>query len=261
MMLEQLKTYYKSNGILPTAFRCPHATKCSANSPRFTGAKATSLGTEYEKGNGPRLLFLSLDSGSADANPVKRTFEALRAEERTQDVNNLPKNKHWYLTHLMAWELLRPFHPHLTIAKMRPYFAHVNSAKCCQNNPQRGKASSVLFDNCRDYIPAELRILQPDVIVTQGGEAKDVILKGMRLVRHEVREVGGAHYETGVVQLDPEKQALWLQTYHPNNYGRFHPQRKQCWPLYRDAVRLFADSKSATPKSGEIKTSTNPIVP
>jgi hypothetical protein len=245
-MLKLLTVYYDSKGILPTNFHCRHATACSADSPRFTSSKATSLGTEYERGNGPRLLFLSLDSGSADSDPKRRTFEALRAEEHRQDVNNLPKNKHWYLTHLMAWELLRPFHPQLTVAKMRPYFAHVNSAKCCQNNPHRGKAASVLFDNCRSYIPGELRILMPDIIVTQGGEAKDVIVKAMRLVKHDVRDVDGAHCETGIVQLTSEKQTLWIQTYHPNNYGRFHPQRRKCWSLYANAVQQFVTQGANT---------------
>jgi uracil-DNA glycosylase len=245
MMLDQLAAYYDAKGILPTNFRCAYASACSAGSPEFTTSKATSLGTEYEKGNGPRLLFLSLDSGSADPNPTKRTFEALRAEEHWQDVDNLPKNKHWYLTHAMAWILLRPFHPHLTIAKMRPYFAHVNSAKCCQNNPQRGKAAAVLFENCRAYIPGELRILKPDVLVTQGGEAKDVVVKALGLVKHDQREVQGARYETGIVQLTPDRQTLWLQTYHPNNYGKFHPQRKACWGLYAEALHGFIAAQSS----------------
>ena len=39
--------------------------------------------------------------------------------------------------------------------------------------------------------------------------------------------------------LQPGKQTLWLQTYHPTNYGKFNPQRKKCWPLYVEAVKQF----------------------
>lgn len=238
-MLVSLRTHYDANGISATSFRCRHRDQCGADSPRFTTTKESFVGPEYERGNGPRLLFLSLDSGSADINPEQKTFDAVRRHELAEDVSRLPKNKHWYLTHELAWVLLRPFHPHLTIASTSPYFAHVNSAKCCQNNPQRGKAAAVLFNNCRGYIPGELRILNPDIIVTQGGEARDVIVKELHLLKRDPRDIEGARYETGIVQLTPNKQALWLQTYHPNNYGRFHPQRKHCWPHCAQAVQEF----------------------
>lgn len=244
-MLQHLAIYYDSKGILPTNFCCPHATECSAGAPRFVGAKASSVGTEYENGNGPRLLFLSLDPGSGDADPQKRTLEVMQAQERWQDVNRLPKNKHWYLTHLMTWELLRHFHRHLTIERTRRYFAHVNSAKCSQNNPRHRKAGALVFENCRKFIPDELRILAPDILVTQGGEARTVVVKELRLLKHDQRDVEGARYETGIIQLTPSKQALWLQTYHPNNYGRFHPQRKKCWPLYVEAVKAFMSTAAA----------------
>jgi Uracil-DNA glycosylase len=121
----------------------------------------------------------------------------------------------------------------------------VNSAKCCHNNPQRGKAATVLFNNCRSFIPGELRILQPDIIVTQGAEARDVIVKECKVVRHERKEVEGAIYETGLVQLTPEKQSVWLSTYHPNNYGKFHPQRKR-WGLYAKVVQDFIAARAQT---------------
>jgi len=238
-MLTTLSEYLDAKGILPQNFRCRHAASCSAGSPRFTGAKASFVGTDYEKGNGPRLLFLSLDSGSAVDDPRRKTIEAVRVWELREDVAALPKNKHWYLTHELAWVLLRQFHPRLMITTTSPYFAHVNSAKCCQNNPQRGKAQDALFANCREFIPGELAILQPDIIVTQGGEARDVIVKACRVVKHERKDVDGAVYETGVLDLVPGKRTLWLQTYHPNNWGKFHPQRKKCWPLYVEVVKEF----------------------
>ena len=159
-MLSSLAAYYGAKGIAPEDFRCHHVAECSAESPRFTTAKASFVGTEYEKGNGPRLLFLSLDSGSAEVDPRRKTIEAVRYRELRENVAALHKNKHWYRTHELAWVLLRHFHPRLTIDTTSPYFAHVNSAKCCQNKHQRGKANRTLFANCRGFIPGELAILR-----------------------------------------------------------------------------------------------------
>ncbi|PYQ74283.1 MAG: hypothetical protein DMG01_21090 [Acidobacteria bacterium] len=46
------------------------------------------------------------------------------------------------------------------------HFAHMNSAKCCQNNPRNAQAAAVLFENCRPFIAKELELLQPDIIVS-----------------------------------------------------------------------------------------------
>ena len=76
-MLRELNAFYESHGISPVGFRCPSRAMCSANSPRFTSAKASHVGPSYEDGELPRLLFLSLDSGSADPDPRQRTAEAV----------------------------------------------------------------------------------------------------------------------------------------------------------------------------------------
>lgn len=70
MMLSHLADYYATKGNLPEEFNCRHEAQCRAGSPKFTTAKASYVGPEYEKGNGPRLLFLSLDSGSAESDPA-----------------------------------------------------------------------------------------------------------------------------------------------------------------------------------------------
>ena len=235
-MLKRLNAFYSSRGISPVGFRCPSRTVCSANSPHFTEAKASFVGPCYEERTLPRLLFLSLDSGSGRPDPQQRTVEAVRMRELARDVGALPRNKHWYRTHEMAFELLRQFRPRLSVADTRLYFAHVNSAKCCQNKHGKKQADSTLFENCRRFVPDELRILQPDVVVTQGGRAKDAILKSFAVRRHVRRTVESgarfrrdAHYETGLIELESDGQtALWLQTYHPSNFGHFNPQRHHC---------------------------------
>lgn len=206
------------------------------------------MGPRYGEGTLPRLLFLSLDSGEGRRDPQQRTGEAVRRQALDCDVAALPKNRHWYRTHEMAWELLRQFEPHLTVADTRLHFAHVNSAKCCQNKRGRERADSTLFENCRRFIPGELRILKPDVVVTQGRPAKDAVLKSYGAQQHDKRTVESdrrrfkrdACYETGLIEIEPdEKLCLWLHTFHPRDFGRFNPQRAHCWPLYAEDVGRY----------------------
>ena len=250
-MLERLTAFYESNGISPIDFRCPSRQVCSASSPHFTEATASFVGPRYEEHLLPRLVFLSLDSGSGEPDPQNRTPEAVRVRNLACDVATLPKHKHWYRTHEMAFELLCQFEPRLTVADTRLYFAHVNSAKCCLNKLGRKQADSTLFDNCRRFLPGELRILKPDIVVTQGGWAKDVILKSLIVRRHIVRTVESArrfrldgHYETGLIEVEPDtKTSLWLHTHHPSSFGHFNPQRAHCWSLYAEEVGRFWRSR------------------
>ena len=92
-MLERLTAFYESHGISSVDFRCPWRAACSANSPHFTEAKASFVGPRYEAQTLPRLLFLSLDSGSGDPDPVQRTAEAVRMWNLACDVAALPKNQ------------------------------------------------------------------------------------------------------------------------------------------------------------------------
>src|SRR5205807_1787759 len=108
-MLEDLRRYYDEKKIGAFSFACPHEAECSGGAPNFTRAQESFVGPEYEKGSVPRLLFLSLDSGSADGDPAAKTLEAARGRELARDVTLLPKGKHWYQTHELAVLLLKQF--------------------------------------------------------------------------------------------------------------------------------------------------------
>ena len=145
-MLKKLRDYYAGNGILATDFTCPHASVCSASSPMFTGPKSAYVSAGYERGELPRLLFLSLDSGSAEREPDKRLPEAVRRQERDRLCSLvIATSLHWYRTHELAWYVLRKFKPNLLLDQAKHYFAHANSAKCCMNNKHNSKAASILF--------------------------------------------------------------------------------------------------------------------
>ncbi len=219
-MFQRLFHYYQDKGILSTSFTCPHKKECSAGSPKFTGPKSAFVSTGYENksSNLPRLLFLSLDSGDGDKDDRKRLPGALRQQEEIErDVLALPKHKHWYRTHELAWYIFKRFDPNMRVEDAKKYFAHANSAKCCMNKPGRKKADRILFKNCREYLEDELEILCPDIIVTQGSEAK-------RAVASFYEPLKCIDEYASIIRMNSRK-VFWLHTYHPSSYGGFYRQR------------------------------------
>ena len=250
-LLRKLTAFYELEGISPVNFCCPSCSDCSANSSGFTEASASYVGPHYGSENFPRLLFLSLDSGSGCQNPEERTAEAVRRGNIDWDIRQSPRNEHWYLTHEMALELLCQFKPELTIDDIGLYFAHANSAKCCQNKPNRRQADPILFEKCRRFIPGELKVLSPDIIVTQGVQAMNAIKKNFCLYKHKTQSQRvssykrKAHYETGLIELEPNgKKRLWLQTHHPRYFGGFYPQKAYSWSLYAEKIGRFWRSQN-----------------
>ena len=218
-MLDQLESYYRSQGILATAFTCRHREQCGLGCTEFTGPKSAFVSSEYESGRYPRLLFLSLDSGSGDQIDSNRLPKAVRQQEEIdRSFEGLAKHKHWFRTHELAWYFLRRFDPTLEIGQARRRFAHANAAKCCMNKPQRRKASAVLFRNCQGYLSGELAILRPRIVVTQGKEARE------GFIAIQTRMITRFDDFASVVETRFGEQ-FWLHTYHPNNWGAFNRQR------------------------------------
>ncbi len=104
----------------------------------------------------------------------------------------------------------------MTIEGVRAYFAHANSAKCNMGKAQNAKANSILFRNCLQYLPNEIAVLTPDVLITQGAEAK----KAVETISIVGKELGSA---VKVVMLSG-REVLWIHTFHPRNFGQFSRQ-------------------------------------
>jgi len=236
-MLEHLETYYRSEGILAKNFKCPHKQECSGTSKTFTGPKSALVSKGYERGDLPRLLFLSLDSGSGNEPAEAKLPRAVRQRGENTDVSRLPKHKHWYRTHEIAWYILREFDSSLEIEQINRYFAHANSAKCCQNKPSRAQADAILFRNCRRYLAGEIRVLRPDIIVTQGDWAK----LGVKAIAEDKERIGADNFAS-TIRFDGRVR-FWLHTYHPAAYGKFNAQRDHCkgWERYAKEIKNFMD--------------------
>ncbi len=87
------------------------------------------------------------------------------------------------------------------------------------NLPQRKKASAVLFRNCRVYLREELKILAPDIVISQGNEAKTAIQANLSSIKKEYDEFAAE------IILN-EGLVFWLHTFHPANWGAFNRQRR-----------------------------------
>ncbi|MDH5632688.1 MAG: hypothetical protein OEZ10_06785 [Gammaproteobacteria bacterium] len=219
-MIEELTNYYRQNGILSTGFTCHHKNRCQGDCDSFTGPKSAFVSSGYEAHTLPRLLFLSLDSGSGDkADETRLPLSVRQQEEVNRNVLKLHKHKHWYRTHELAWYILAKFNSELQIQDAKSFFAHANSAKCCMNKKQRRKADAILFKNCRGYLGGELEILSPDILITQGNDAKKAIKLLKESTTHTIDEFAS------IIKLNG-KHIFWLHTYHPNNWGAFNKQRE-----------------------------------
>jgi len=225
-MLKALSSYYLQKGISPLDFRCQHLQSCSKGNDKFVEAKGAFVGIEYEKGTLPRLLFVSLDPGSSDPTPERRTVEAVRIqEEHDCDVEKLPKNRHWYRTHELAYLLLKSFKTDLQIQNSHSYFAHVNSVKCCVNNENHRSASPILFKNCQKYLGGEIANLEPDILVTQGEKAREAMRQSFKIYEPLEDDTICSHAWIFIAG----KKVLWFHTYHPRNFGKFNQQRHECF--------------------------------
>lgn len=242
---QSLRRYYDSQGLSPSNFHCAHLGKCNERqSPYFSTGNEAYVGTEYEKGTLPRLLFVSLDSGEGEEDPKTRTLDAVRSREEAEVVNKLHKGKHWYLTHELARLIISRFRPDLSLEEIKPYFAHTNSAKCCENKEQNAAGRSVLFKNCREFISDEIKILTPDILVTQGGWAKLAAAdKFETLPLEESLKPDSLDEKTlncpvHVLRIN-NKKVIWIPTHHPRHFGAFWPQRSKCWDYWGDIVLEF----------------------
>ena len=238
----------------------------------FTTGHEPFVGTKYDRAGNrsfPRILFVSLDpvardhdSGRVWKEAEHRTAKRFRVYfQREWEFKKKEKNRHWFQTHAFAWRILKGFYPksesELTreidsyfaagqivgdpetiTAKVRkhvtPYFAHTNSAKCSQNKNRHEKSDQRLFTNCRNsgFLAGELKNLEPDIVVTQGAEARLAVINaidGDEIVLHgrEMPSTGGRRALT--IAGD---EVLWIHTYHAGARRKFFEQKKRYWPSW-----------------------------
>jgi hypothetical protein len=243
-LIGSLKAYYSEHGIGAENFRCRHEPECRGSLPIFDPSAPVqdSFSPASEPWTGPRfgetevpriprLVFVSLDSGDAGAEAGSSAIEVRDGwAPGVWVATPKEKRRHWFCTCEIARRLIRTFRSSIAdipIEDAQAYFAHTNSARCCQNKRGNRQADPVLFDNCRKFVGPELEIFRPDVLISQGDYAKDAVVKHfsppLRTVRTWPDKLGACR----VLRIAGQ-ECLWYHTYHPNQgVGFFWKQREQ----------------------------------
>lgn len=252
-MQRQLDHYYERVGIAPvedrkgnydemfSVFCCPKKDDCRkvcceeyksldkgekfTFSPRMDGVEINRCykNKKYRGDSIPRIVVVSLSAPMPSAE--KKSL-------------SLKLNPHWRETLAMVRSLLhlfitskpfpRPVENKESKSKkiVEELFVHVRTAKCCSNGSSQEPRQ--VYKNCGCYLSEELRILAPNVIVTQGDSAHDESKEhvfGEGGIDTEVEEVKGiANSIARIVDLREDNgKVCWLRTYHPRS-PRFYPQ-------------------------------------
>ena len=117
---------------------------------------------------------------------------------------------------------LKKFNPNLQFKDICPYFAHTNSAKCCEDYKKTSQSADRFFENCRGYIPGEIQILDPDILITQGDSAKCAIKYGFSQSTTPIEIDSASEYcNYHLIQMNG-KEVLWFAPYHPNQRSGYY---------------------------------------
>ena len=173
---EKLRKLYdrRKIGVLKgkETFNCEHfacckaAAKAKGRNDLVKGAEA-HVGKKY--GDPIRLVVISHDTGGCE----KDEYGADLCERR-KDIKktaNCKKNPHMKGT-IATLKHLYGCRPESDLLKR---FAMTNSAKCSGKDEKKDSVPAKLYKNCRKHGLAELKELNPQLVVTQGGLAKDLL--------------------------------------------------------------------------------------
>ena len=210
-------------------FSCCHLESCivAANAvdrDLCMGAEA-HVGEKY--GDPIRLVVVSLDTGGSEGRKKGEDLSARRAN--IQGVTYDQARQHMKGTIQTLRHLFRQ-KPDGDLLKR---FAMINSAKCSGQDNKASMVPDMLYENCRDHGLAELDKLNPQLVVTQGAKARD-LLNPQEINEKKIRklipsltwcdaDVGAWIYAQSKEYLkywqNGDQTVLVIQAPHPSAYG------------------------------------------
>lgn len=112
---------------------------------------------------------------------------------------------------------------------------------------QQGRA--IIFRNCRQFIPAEVEILRPDLIVTQGKWAREALLSVFPVMLEEASP-SNARYLYRVVRVRGH-ETMMINTAHPSPRARryFRPEKETAYPWYVAQAHRFLAAAAEAPST------------
>ena len=173
MYVEKLRKLYDRRKIgvnrEDITFCCEHFACCSK-----AAAEAKPKGRDLVKGSEAhvgekygapiRLVVISLDTGG---DPDEKFGDSVGKD--LQSVKYRGANPHMKGTIETLWHLYGRGKPERDLLKR---FAMTNSAKCSGKDTSKESVPDELYKKCRDHGLAELCVLDPELIVTQGKKAE-----------------------------------------------------------------------------------------
>ena len=220
---KELQIYHEQMEIAPHNFKCLHWKCCQ----HFAGDNELQKPTDrvwasrnyqdrsYLNHDIPRLVVVSLSAPATDP-------DAEPTESRSLGL-------HWRRTLATVRSLLDPFleddlpeparySDDESTEQVGQLFIHLRTAKCASNTREE---PGQIYEHCGRYLGDELRIAQPDVVVTQGLQAKEQVgrhLINLRRVGKCIPDEEDAERKFCIdifeVNLNGGK-ALWIPLYHP----------------------------------------------
>ena len=182
---------------------------------------------EYEGIKIPRIMILSL------SRPQPKPGEDLLDPPPPQRSGG-DRNQHWPRTLLTVRSLLYPFIGNTDDSPIEKLFVHVRTAKCCSNVGGGSKEEKKVYENCGVFLPGELSILKPDVIVTQGNDAHG---RAQEHAFNVVKKVEVSGLDPSIAYIanlkHDNRSTYWLRMIFPTNrYGHMKKWDKQAGEEY-----------------------------
>ena len=164
-----LMDFYSAHGLLAKDFRCKNSNQCEiAASPRELSRGASAhIGEKY--GDPYRIVVVSLDRGH-------QSEKTDSTESRTNIIEGLWEQKtkqHMTGTKKILTALLEK--EFASSENLFLHFAMTNSAKCSGNDGDRSVVPDALYEKCATFAWEELGLLEPELIITQGKMARNVL--------------------------------------------------------------------------------------
>jgi hypothetical protein len=230
----KLRKYYDKMGIgtSPNSplFHCDYMEGCNGlAAPRgLTRGAEAYVGELY--GEPIKLVVVSLDTGGYGEGALGDCLIRRRNAVMERHANPHMKG---------TIKVLAALYGHEGETDLLKRFAMINCAKCAGRDLDKSMIPGELYANCREYGMEELRLLTPDLIITQGKKARE-------LLKMEEFVTGDIDKYIPRLKWDGTSVRSWIAT-QASEYLRFtrigdsavivmqtpHPSARQGqWPLF-----------------------------